>query len=424
MTSRFEVQLRQYTPLLHFQGEQEGACLRASEVKPALDNFITDWLNKQKIDVRSDAGKWIYPVDDDEKHIAYRYRMTFRADETQKDLLDVRKNPIKKLYFAAMGKAADSNHTKGVFYRNGMTMTILIPGDFCLQKGNFNMKLSDVISTLLPPFFALHCFGNRSNKGFGSFGVTRIGDMPKDSMTPRQLAEYAPNQKTLYYVDYETFNCSDRSFWKKYLDDVFTLSQIIKAGLNYTRGDRSDPRSFEGLIFKYFREECGGIYSEKRFIKNGFPKEGEKKYSFVRALIGLPQLYEYKTFKVKIDYDEDEPKKKIIRYENPIHFKLYDKYLLIVPQIIPSLMFDRTFNLNSQKLTTPDNNTFELLAFLDYCQSIYSQEHDDLSDRFDPEKDYFKNHCPEISLEWSKPIYYSLKRIESIQKEAGELHNG
>ena len=37
---KLEVKLKQHTPLIHFQHDQEGATLRASEVKPKLDRFI------------------------------------------------------------------------------------------------------------------------------------------------------------------------------------------------------------------------------------------------------------------------------------------------------------------------------------------------------------------------------------------------
>ncbi len=39
---KLEVTLKQHTPLIHFQHDQEGATLRASEVKPKLDRFIIE----------------------------------------------------------------------------------------------------------------------------------------------------------------------------------------------------------------------------------------------------------------------------------------------------------------------------------------------------------------------------------------------
>ena len=37
---KLDIKLKQHTPLIHFQHDQEGATLRASEVKPKLDRFI------------------------------------------------------------------------------------------------------------------------------------------------------------------------------------------------------------------------------------------------------------------------------------------------------------------------------------------------------------------------------------------------
>ena len=38
--NKLVVKLKQHTPLIHFQHSQEGATLRASEVKPKLDKYI------------------------------------------------------------------------------------------------------------------------------------------------------------------------------------------------------------------------------------------------------------------------------------------------------------------------------------------------------------------------------------------------
>ena len=40
------IKLKQHTPLIHFQHDQDGATLRASEVKPKLDKFILTELGK------------------------------------------------------------------------------------------------------------------------------------------------------------------------------------------------------------------------------------------------------------------------------------------------------------------------------------------------------------------------------------------
>ena len=332
MSNIIRAELTQYTPLLHFQGQQDGACLRASEVKPAFDRFIRAWLEKQGVNIVKDAGAWIYTSDDNDnnnkRHIAFRYRMTFRAGsnpQTQGQypytyMYKENKKPkgeIHKLFFAAMGdEDFDKNgqsRIKGIFYNDGMSMTILVPGAEKVRISNEDKSLADVIRELLSPFFALHCFGNRSNKGFGSFGVKSIGKQDVEPLKPDALACYAP-LGTVYYAAYshnQFSNDNPINRHKKYLDDVFMLSSLIKGGLNYTHGNPNDKRYYKGMIIQYFLEK--DIKSEKAAIKSFVLNRGNKEEDdfvrdhfhesfpttidecrFIRGIIGLPQQYEYK----------------------------------------------------------------------------------------------------------------------------------
>ena len=504
MSSKIEVQLTQYTPLLHFQGQQEGACLRASEVKPALDHFITAWLKKIN---KAAPPQWIQS--EVNGHTAYRYRMTFTANgepEHQKSQNNKPERPyfymykttnskgkmvvrgdIHQLFFAAMGDDAfDSNgesRIKGVFYPEGMTMMILVPGD----QGN---KLSALLKKLIPPFFALHCFGNRSNKGFGSFGVKEMDGVSVPDMDLTDLIQYTP-MNALYFAEYDPNQISsgdaiDRS--NEYLDDVFMLSNIMKSGINYTHGktgengDTSKTPYYKGMIFQYFLDEKlhnnKKIHSEKASIKkfvlnrgteveDNFVREhfyesfdGEIDCRFVRAIIGLPQQYEYRkdgrwkngqyvltnphsrregtiavenkvSFRNQSNQDDQEPT--ITRYENPIHFKPYGNTLLIIPQEIPDKMKNQVFYLIKSEMNQERRNNrivinahsrytkirtpvkFDLVLFLDYCCEKYSIDWGSLLTKF---RD---NSRP------STTIRNALNRITSIEKaepKAGDEHNG
>jgi hypothetical protein len=44
---KLEFTLKQHTPLIHFQHDQEGATLRATEVKPKLDKFVIEKLTNR-----------------------------------------------------------------------------------------------------------------------------------------------------------------------------------------------------------------------------------------------------------------------------------------------------------------------------------------------------------------------------------------
>ena len=45
---KLEFTLKQHTPLIHFQHDQAGATLRATEVKPKLDKFLRETLMQIK----------------------------------------------------------------------------------------------------------------------------------------------------------------------------------------------------------------------------------------------------------------------------------------------------------------------------------------------------------------------------------------
>ena len=508
MSTIIQAELTQYTPLLHFQGQQDGACLRASEVKPALDRFIRAWLEKQGVNIVKDA--WIYTSDDNDnknkRHIAFRYRMTFRAkgdmpngytcNKGRYSLRDGKPNVkpdrenthIHPLFFAAMGvdgfdvrpdtRVGEEveSRIKGVFYNDGMSMTILVPGAETVCIDDKNKSLADVMKELLPPFFALHCFGNRSNKGFGSFGVKSINGTDVEPLTPNALKSYAP-LGTVYYAAYsqnQFSNDNPINRHKKYLDDVFMLSSLIKGGLNYTHGNPNDKRYYKGMIIQYFLEK--DIKSEKAAIKSFVLNRGNKEEDdfvrdhfhesfpttidecrFVRGIIGLPQQYEYKqdgsfrdgtfvlrnphskrkgTVLVQNKVDRCEHNRiiestnstpDIIRFENPIHFKPYGQYLLLIPQIIPKTMLENKFylikktnhlqkNPRTGRIIVDDRTVytaiqipsdFNLIVFLDYCKKKYS-------DDYSSNKANFNERGP------AQTIYNALERITSIQKSGGD----
>ena len=78
---KLKVQLEAQSPIIHFQHDQAGATLRASEVKPKLDRFL---LNKME----QEAGKRVAVLKKDngyavmftdKEHNALNYRMNFEV---------------------------------------------------------------------------------------------------------------------------------------------------------------------------------------------------------------------------------------------------------------------------------------------------------------------------------------------------------
>ena len=169
------VELKQHTPLIHFQHSQQGATLRASEVKPKLDRFILTKLGNGNYQKGIDAAKnngWLVGKGE---HPALDYKMRIRTDESKRINLSLReKKTIQNkfttedfpLLLSNMG-GRDSKEELVNF-----SMYEYIYWDILTTNGNIDLynKLKDYI----PYFVANTNFGQRSSKGFGSFTAESI----------------------------------------------------------------------------------------------------------------------------------------------------------------------------------------------------------------------------------------------------------
>ena len=88
---KLKYQLKQYTPLIHFQHDEAGATLRASEVKPKLDKIIINRLTNINGDDARNAFQEKYPNwlvgGGNAGHVALDYKMSFRATKENEYLL-------------------------------------------------------------------------------------------------------------------------------------------------------------------------------------------------------------------------------------------------------------------------------------------------------------------------------------------------
>ena len=90
-------ELKQHTPIIHFQHDQAGATLRATEVKPKLDRFLIKIFN----DSNTDFATWL--INGQEKALDYKIRV--------KDVTNLEKQVIDgyPCYFANMGDGANKH---------------------------------------------------------------------------------------------------------------------------------------------------------------------------------------------------------------------------------------------------------------------------------------------------------------------------
>jgi hypothetical protein len=154
------ITLYQQTPMIHFQGGQAGATLRATDVKPRLDRWLVDH-HPNLI-----PPEWYALAEDDrQRSLNYRLRIipgpiSEAVDERRekyhgKDVANGRNNYPN--YFADVGRGESPR--KFSFYQYvQLEFTTPIPGlEALFTDAN------------LAPFFQATNFGTRASKGFGSF---------------------------------------------------------------------------------------------------------------------------------------------------------------------------------------------------------------------------------------------------------------
>lgn len=89
-----EYKLVQHTPLIHFQHSEPHACLRATEVKPKLDRFLIEQLEK---DDRFGDGRWKKWFVGDGSQQSFDYMMRITPNSEQVDRTQSIERAIAKI---------------------------------------------------------------------------------------------------------------------------------------------------------------------------------------------------------------------------------------------------------------------------------------------------------------------------------------
>ncbi len=290
-----KVTLKQHTPLIHFQHTENGATLRASEVKPKLDRFIIEKLGGGSYDNVKKQVKDIYPqlFISKEGVFALDYKLTVHADGNR---LPIKMKPVKKgnmvsdkletypLVLSNMGKSIKES----VNFVQYDTVDIVIIVR-CEQLYN---TLKDNIEL----FFALTNFGQRQDKGFGSFTVLYIEESGKAKVEKRwtdELANELMPHNTQYFSYKTVHDEKDKYSINKELFEVIDYYwKLLKSGINYTKRiikenngkritiERKKKEAYKkAFLWEYL--ERNGVTWEKRKIKEGLLENKNGRWSNV-----------------------------------------------------------------------------------------------------------------------------------------------
>ena len=355
--------LEQQTPMIHFQSDEEGAILRASEVKPKLDRFLLDQLGDEKL--RGDHPEWFIS----EEHRALNYKMRITVSPTNDNASPVIEEP-GGLFFGNMGKEKKKN---SIFY-DSKDFKIKVRIICC------NPDLMKEIDQHFAAFFLLHNFGTRQSKGFGSF-LLQSNDLSDPVDLIKQVVD------TFIYVNAKGANT------KKKMEYVKTFWNLLKGGINYTSNiinkDGMKKKQWtstrqayhKSFIVRKYSEK--GIGSEKYAIKAGkilnkrekqLPDDVSRKQipcsyakrRFVRALLGLTDTYRFSDFDIDDNVKVVSSKKindqpAIQRFASPITVKIINDYIIFLPEEIPEQILNQAFIFSSKSgkqisLKTPDKD--------------------------------------------------------------------
>ena len=349
--SNFKVEftLKQHTPIIHFQSDQIGATLRATELKPKLDRFLIEYVFKNDKSRYKD-----FLISGKEK--ALDYKVTLSPDISISSEISDR-NP---LFFGNMGDGTDKR-----FKHNPNSIKVTI---FSYKK-----DLVSILKESFEAFVANTNFGTRQSKGFGSFYLSKSFD------------------KTLVNHKVYSFTSSERG-WQ---EDIKHFYSFLRAGINTA--------SFRGIyakavIFSYAKNR--GITWDKKAIKkrymNSYLQAQQDKYfgsdtpvhydsdneKIVRDLFGLSSSQSWMSYRATVT--KDHTSKEIARFKSPITFKpvkegqsmrIYFWTDESVEQILNKEFIIKVNGSGDLKLKTPDSFTFD--DFFDFAFNLDLSKHID-----------------------------------------------
>ena len=379
---KLEFTLKQHTPLIHFQHDQAGATLRATEVKPKLDFFLMKKLLQKpeipdhkvrkefyKIAITKLPDETIHPWKNwlvgkgRNEHIALDYKLKFHSQsesiyliashlsKKQQDAIGTKFKFIPDSSFFAeeeaigdLFKKVNDNQILKQDYQVRLNAIEKIGVLSQIQSGNSNevegiitssaKGLIEELNNCLISFFIETNFGNRQNKGFGSFSIISIDHQKQennyDNIIPRPAYKYKHSINDLGIL-FSTIN----SEYKK-----------LKAKLN-----ESDLRD-------YFQDEYSIGWEKIVILKhvNRKPYNVEN-FSYVRSYLGLAELYDFRQnrpeFKTKVKHLTKNKEEEIARFQSPLTFKYLDGNLYLFYKEVPEILKGQRFEFKFEGINTP-----------------------------------------------------------------------
>ncbi len=309
-------ELKQHSPLIHFQADEEGATLRESDVKSKLDKFLIKKFEEVNTVREREKKEKIEYKNYFTSHEAFDYNIHITPKGKSKvfDIAPIyydRYNNRKPLSFPTFFASADSKNWKN----KSENIKFVFDDSLILEVKVYNEELKQVINDNIANFFFLHNFGSRQSKGFGSYTIADTECSVADRHyyfkidIDNHMNQNFPDTVTDIYKEYYNLFVKIDLFYK-------TLRSGINIGNFY----------FKSLLFLYAKDELNVQWDKKtfkdKFLEDNYREAQLKKHVdskckdilefkseitedkyLLRDCLGLSTIQEYK--KPRHDYSNE-----------------------------------------------------------------------------------------------------------------------
>lgn len=364
--------LKQHTPIIHFQYDQHGATLRASELKPKLDKFLIEKLNLTNGYGDNETPKPEYKswfINEGKQHLALDYKVKVKSIKLDRKEIPEGRNNQYGAFFGTIGNDYRQN-PKGLSFSDK---------DIILEIICFKPSLKKHIEKDIISFFEITNFGTRQSKGFGSFTITK-------KIIDSKEIEVKYNNTT--YKTYFDVSLNNKYEWfNKYKDasnQIVLLYKAIRSGINLKTRGQDDQFYFKSLMFLYAKNL--NIQWEKKTIKERFslnqqtsrPKSEPLNYNsdskkLMKDLLGLSSEESWQSYTAIIkkkeaifnerteDWEEKINNLQFERFKSPILFKpILNNNNLRVYIYLNQKELDFALGINKDFIVRNEENTFHI----------------------------------------------------------------
>ncbi len=373
--------VKQHTPMVHFQSDQYGATLRATELKPKFDKFLIKYAFGDNFEeyktflIGYDAKK---KESDFKGKKAFDYKIKIQQDTSLED-----REEKMILYFGNMG---DNKYKYAKFGKE----------PFIVEVFTLHADLKRIIDKSFEAFLANTNFGTRQSKGYGSFYIDDI-EFNTD-LIPYTVYSFR------YGFDWE--------------EDIKLLYQFLRQGINLPTNQSNSNKTVEcrnetkytkfyckPAIFAYAKSQ-DWTWDKKAIKSRLYPDDleessrcrpnsdilsynGDDEY-LLRDLFGLSTEQQWDDEPIKKVHQPQQGTKKIERFKSPITFKKHENkiYFWANDTLSSDTLLGKTFRINNIfNIPTPDIFLFD--TFFHFAFQIDLNRHLDnefINDRIDEYK--------------------------------------